>query len=67
MAFVYLKDTNGEVLVLNTDLISHVTSKIKGTFDHGAQVYLKHSIDGHRNFIQVADEDARQLLKTILN
>jgi len=66
MAFVYLKDTGGDVWVLNTDLISHVASKTKGTFDHGAQVHLKYSIDGHQNFIPVSDEDAQHLLKTIL-
>jgi len=66
MAFVYLKDTSGEVVVLNTDLISYVAPKVKGNFDQGAGVYLKQTIGLNQNVIHVSGEEAQELFNTIL-
>ncbi|MDD2101244.1 hypothetical protein [Pseudomonas putida] len=67
MAFVYLKDISGEHWVLNSDMISHVMPKVKGKFEHGAAVYLKQTINGNRDAINLSGEEAQQLLQAILD
>ena len=53
--------------MLNIDLISHVLPSDEGGWEAGGVVYLKQTIAGNRNLINLSGVEIQNLFKKILD